>query len=86
MFDIFMAIGIVILMFGFSEQVLLLWLILKDRTEKHISDGEQELDEKVQQAMEEEERRSRAMDEGFDNMMRYSVNGSDGFDAIKSNQ
>ena len=33
----------------------------------------------VDRAMEEESRRSRAMDEGFDNLMRYAVNGQDGF-------
>ena len=37
------------------------------------------LDEKVQESMDEEERRSRFMDEGFDNLMRFSVRGNDGF-------
>lgn len=34
------------------------------------------LDEEVEK---EAHRRSQAMDEGFDNLMRYSVNGNDGF-------
>ena len=41
------------------------------------SDREQKADDKVQEAMDEaaedEVRRSRAMDEGFDNVMSYSV-------------
>ena len=41
------------------------------------SDRERKADDKVQEAMddaaEEEARRSRAMDEGFDNVMSYSV-------------
>ena len=36
-------------------------------------------EEAVDRAMEEESRRSRAMDEGFDNLMRYAVQGQDGF-------
>lgn len=40
-------------------------------------------EERVQAAMdeqvEEELRRGRAMDEGFDNLMRFAVNGQDGF-------
>lgn len=40
-------------------------------------------EERVQAAMdeqvEEELRRGRAMDEGFDNLMRFAVNGHDGF-------
>ena len=42
------------------------------------SDRERKADDKVQEAMddaaEDEVRRSRAMDEGFDNVMSYSVN------------
>ena len=44
--------------------------------------AEQKADEIVERALEEEReamRRSREMDEGFDNLMRYSVNGNDGF-------
>lgn len=40
-------------------------------------------EERVRAAMdeqaEEELRRGRAMDEGFDNLMRFAVNGQDGF-------
>jgi hypothetical protein len=41
--------------------------------------------QKLDEAVEEEQeaiRRSRAMDEGFDNLMRYSVNGNDGFGGV----
>ena len=41
--------------------------------------------QKLDEAVEEEReaiRRSRAMDEGFDNLMRYSVNGNDGFGGV----
>lgn len=47
--------------------------------------AEQRADEAVERAMEEDRealRRSRAMDEGFDNLMRYSVNGNDGFGGV----
>lgn len=40
---------------------------------------EQKLDAKVEAAMEAEAKRSAAMDEGFENIMRFSVNGHDGF-------
>lgn len=39
----------------------------------------QRLDEEVER---ESMRRSREMDEGFDNLMRYSVNGNDGFGGV----
>lgn len=43
----------------------------------------QKLDELVEKAQAEDDadaqQRSREMDEGFDNLMRYSVNGNDGF-------
>lgn len=45
----------------------------------------QKLDAIVEQAMEEDReamRRSRAMDEGFDNLMRYEVRGMDGFGGV----
>lgn len=38
-------------------------------------------EEAVETAVDEEAKRSRAMDEGFDNLMRYSVRGQDGLDA-----
>lgn len=41
--------------------------------------------QKLDEAVEEEReaiRRSREMDEGFDNLMRYSVNGNDGFGGV----
>lgn len=37
----------------------------------------------LQRLAEEDERKSRAMDEGFDNLMRYSVRGQDGFGGMK---
>lgn len=40
---------------------------------------ERKLDAKVEEAMEAEAKRSAAMDEGFENIMRFSVNGHDGF-------
>lgn len=42
---------------------------------------EQKLDDLVELSMEEKNfrRRSREMDEGFDNLMRYEVRGMDGF-------
>lgn len=83
MADILMAVGLVLLGFGFAGQTALLWMVLKDRGHDGPARHERELDEKVQTAMEEETRRSRAMDEGFDNLMRFSVNGSDGFDSMK---
>lgn len=40
--------------------------------------------EKLDEAVEEETaRRSREMDEGFDNLMRYSVRGMDGFGGVE---
>lgn len=38
------------------------------------------LEQDQEEATDEEAKRSRAMDEGFDNLMRYSVRGSDGLD------
>ena len=40
---------------------------------------ERKLDSKAEEAMEAEAKRSAAMDEGFENIMRFSVNGHDGF-------
>lgn len=40
---------------------------------------ESEAEDKLKQAAEEEERKSRAMDDGFANIMQYSVRGHDGF-------
>ena len=40
---------------------------------------ERKLDAKAEEAMESEAKRSAAMDEGFENIMRFSVNGHDGF-------
>jgi hypothetical protein len=40
---------------------------------------ERKLDAKAEEAMEAEAKRSAAMDEGFENIMRFSVNGHDGF-------
>ena len=40
---------------------------------------ERKLDAKAEEAMEAEAKRSAAMDEGFENIMRFSVNGRDGF-------
>ena len=40
---------------------------------------ERKLDAKGGEAMEGEAKRSAAMDEGFENIMRFSVNGHDGF-------
>ena len=37
------------------------------------------LDERVDEAMKKEAEKSSAMDEGFENIMRYAVNGHDGF-------
>jgi len=42
-------------------------------------DKETALDERVQESMDEEARLSRAMAEGVDNLMRFSVRGQDGF-------
>ena len=36
-------------------------------------------EESAKRAAEDEERKSRAMDEGFEAIMKYSVNGHDGF-------
>lgn len=45
----------------------------------------QKLDEAVEDAALEYEakRRSREMDEGFDNLMRYEVRGADGFGGVR---
>lgn len=43
------------------------------------ADAETALDERVQESMDEEARLSRAMAEGVDNLMRFSVRGHDGF-------
>ena len=40
---------------------------------------EEESDAGMKRAMEEEERKSRAMAEGFEAIMQYSVRGADGF-------
>ncbi len=40
---------------------------------------EQKLDDKAEEAMKREADKSLAMDEGFENIMRYAVNGHDGF-------
>ena len=40
---------------------------------------ERKLYAKAEEAMEAEAKRSAAMDEGFENIMRFSVNGHDGF-------
>lgn len=40
---------------------------------------ESEAEEKMKQAAEEEERKSRAMDDGFANIMQYRARGHDGF-------
>ena len=40
---------------------------------------ERKLDATAEEAMEAEAKRSAAMDEGFENIMRFSVNGHDGF-------
>lgn len=40
---------------------------------------EEESDAGMKRAMEEEERKSRAMAEGFEAIMQYSVRGTDGF-------
>ena len=84
MAEILMAVGLIFLGLGFAGQTFLIWTMLRDREKP--AKPEQELDEQVKAAMEEDSRRSRAMDEGFDNVMRYSVNGSDGFDAMKPGQ
>ena len=42
-------------------------------------DAETAQDERVQESMDEEARLSRAMAEGVDNLMRFSVRGQDGF-------
>ena len=42
--------------------------------------AEERLDDEVER---ESARRSREMDEGFDNLMRYSVRGMDGFGGIE---
>jgi hypothetical protein len=46
--------------------------------------AEQKLDAAVERSLEEAEaqRRSREMDEGFDNLMRFSVRGNDGFGGV----
>ena len=49
------------------------------KREKHDA---KELDAKVEAAMEAEAKRSAAMDEGFENIMRFSVNGHDGFGGV----
>ena len=40
---------------------------------------EAKLDAKAEEAMKKEAEKSNALDEGFENIMRYSVNGHDGF-------
>ena len=40
---------------------------------------EVKLEEKVDEAMKAEMAKSNSMDEGFENIMRFSVNGHDGF-------
>lgn len=40
---------------------------------------ESEAEERMKQAAEEEERKSRAMDDGFANIMQYRARGHDGF-------
>ena len=40
---------------------------------------ESEAEDKLKQAAEEEERKSRAMDDGFANIMQYRARGHDGF-------
>lgn len=52
---------------------LMIWLRLTER------DRSERYDRKVDEALEEDTRRSKAMDDGFDNLMRYSVMGRDGF-------
>ena len=47
-----------------------------------LHDAERKLDAQVQEAMDEEQRRSRDMDIGFDNLMRFEVRGSDGFGGV----
>ena len=41
---------------------------------------ERKLDAKAEEAMEAEAKRSAAMDEGFENIMRFSVKGKTGFE------
>ena len=53
----------------------LLFADMRKREERE----ERKLDAKVEEAMEAEAKRSAAMDEGFENIMRFSVNGHDGF-------
>ena len=52
---------------------LMIWLRLTER------ERSERYDRKVDEALEEDTRRSKAMDDGFDNLMRYSVMGRDGF-------
>lgn len=43
-------------------------------------DAEAESEQAVQDAMDEEKRERGSLDEGFENIMRYAVNGKTGFD------
>ena len=53
-------------------------LLIADST-KHEKRSEAKLDAKAEEAMKKEAEKSNALDEGFENIMRYSVNGHDGF-------
>ena len=62
---------------------LLLFFLRERRKKLNWKKSELEAESNLQRLAEEDERKSRAMDEGFDNLMRYSVRGQDGFGGMK---
>ncbi len=63
----------------FVAAAVLFILVYERGVDRGYRHRESQAEEKMKQAAEEEERKSRAMDDGFANIMQYSVRGHDGF-------